>query len=67
MSPRYRIQWEIDIEAPSAHEAAEQALEIHRDPESTATVFEVTDEQGHKVTVDLMKTRSKPARAGKRA
>lgn len=31
----------IDIDADSPREAAEIALEIQRDPESTATVFHV--------------------------
>ena len=37
----YRVTWEIDIEADSAHEAAETALEIQRQPDSTATVFTI--------------------------
>jgi hydrogenase maturation factor len=38
----FRIRWEIDIESDSAQEAAEKALQVQRDAESTATVFEVT-------------------------
>lgn len=38
---RYRVKWEIDIEAGTPEQAAQQALAIQRDPESTATVFEV--------------------------
>lgn len=37
----YRVVWEIDIEADSPREAAIKALEIQRDPLSTATVFDV--------------------------
>lgn len=37
----YTVKWEINIEADSAEDAARQALEIQRDPESQATVFEV--------------------------
>ncbi len=37
----YRVAWEIDIYATSHREAAQQAWEIQRDPESTATVFDV--------------------------
>ena len=37
----YHVMWEIEIEADSHHEAAREALKIHRDPESTATVFYV--------------------------
>lgn len=48
MSSRYRIQWEIDLEASSPQEAAREALEIHRDPESIALVFQVINERGRK-------------------
>lgn len=37
----YRVRWEIDVEADSPADAAGQASEIQRDPESTATVFMV--------------------------
>ncbi|MGH2510639.1 MAG: hypothetical protein ACRDHZ_24970 [Ktedonobacteraceae bacterium] len=37
----YRVRWEIDIDAASSEEAARQALDIQRDPESTATLFDV--------------------------
>ena len=39
----YRVTWEIDIEADDAIDAARQALEIHRDPDSIATVFSVQE------------------------
>lgn len=39
----YVVTWTIDIEADSAEDAAKQALEIQRDPESIATWFEVKD------------------------
>ncbi len=51
--PEYRITWEIDLDADSPREAAEQALCIHRNPESIATVFDVTDETGHTERIDL--------------
>ena len=51
--PEYRVHWEIDIEAESPIDAAEQALTIHRSPESIATVFDVTDEGGHTERIDL--------------
>ena len=38
---RYRVRWEIDIEADSPREAAEKAREIQTNPESMATVFQV--------------------------
>ena len=37
----YHVVWEIDIFAESAEAAAAEALRIQRDPESTATVFDV--------------------------
>ena len=49
----YRVTWRIDIEADSPREAAERALAIQRKPESIATVFDVTDMEGHTVRVDL--------------
>ena len=39
----YKVIWAIDIEADSHQEAAEIALDIQRDPDSIATIFEVTD------------------------
>jgi hypothetical protein len=40
----FRVQWEIDIEADDAEEAAVLALENQREAESIATVFEVRAE-----------------------
>jgi hypothetical protein len=37
----YRVYWTIDVDAENPHDAAEQALEIQRDQESLATIFEV--------------------------
>lgn len=42
----YLVTWRIDIEADSPEEAAAQALATQRDPESTATVFDVTPTVG---------------------
>jgi len=39
--PQYHVLWEIDLEAESPEDAALQALGIHRDPQSVATVFAV--------------------------
>jgi len=50
----YRVVWEIDIEASTPQEAAEKAISIHRDPESSATVFLVEDACGKSVQVDLI-------------
>lgn len=49
----YRVEWAIDIEADTPEEAARLALEIQRDPASTAMVFTVTDEAGEVATIDL--------------
>lgn len=38
----YRVEWVIELDAESPEEAAAQALEIQRDPESIATVFRVS-------------------------
>lgn len=48
-----RIVWELDVEADTPEEAARQALAVQRRPDSTATVFDVTDEAGETVRVDL--------------
>jgi hypothetical protein len=37
----YHIIWEIDVQADSPEEAAYKALAMQRNPESTATVFDV--------------------------
>lgn len=39
----YRVLWEIDLDAESPSEAARQAVEIQRDPESVATAFTVDE------------------------
>jgi len=50
----YSVNWEIEIDAESPVEAARQALTIHRDQNSTATVFDVFDEEGNCTRVDLL-------------
>ncbi len=52
----YSVNCRIDIEAKSPVEAARQALEIHRDPNSTATVFDICDGQGNHTRVHLLGT-----------
>ena len=49
----YRVVWEIDIPATGPVEAAERAREIQRDPQSWATVYRVTDEEGHIRKIDF--------------
>ncbi len=41
--PMYHVTWEIEIDADTPRDAAERALEIHRNPQSIATVFTVAD------------------------
>lgn len=52
----YRVRWEIDIEADSPEEAAQEALAIQRDEDSIATVFNVIDSTGHgkAYTIDFL-------------
>ena len=55
----YKVTWEIELDATSPREAAELALEIQRDPFSTATVFtvftvvDVYDMRAWEETIDL--------------
>ncbi len=44
--PEYRVRWEIEVDAETPREAVENALEIHRDLSSIATVFEVAPRSG---------------------
>lgn len=54
MKTRYHVVWEIDIEAESPREAAEEAWAIMCHPDSNANYFEVFDQNGDKTNVDLM-------------
>ena len=49
----YRVTWEIDIEADTPLEAAEEALTIQRDPESTATFFKVWEQFPDQIRYDI--------------
>lgn len=51
----YHVQWEIEVDADSPKEAAKAALAIQRNPESTATIFDVLefDTDGDAVRIDL--------------
>ncbi len=54
MAKLYRVVWEIDIYARSPRGAAKEALAIQQDKDSTATVFDVTEEDSDKtVRIDL--------------
>lgn len=49
----YTVTWSINIDAVSHMDAAMQALEIMRDRDSIATVFEVESERVGPITVDV--------------
>jgi len=54
MRHSYLVMWEIEVPANTPVEAARECLKIQRDPESTATVFEVVDtDTGEMTRVDL--------------
>ena len=55
MSKNYYVTWSIEIEATSPKVAAEIALKIQRDPESIATVFMVSDQNGTAARIDAAK------------
>ena len=55
MNSMYHVKWEIDVDAGNAEEAALKARQIQLDPESTATVFEVSDDAGEDRMVDTQK------------
>jgi hypothetical protein len=46
----FHVIWKIDLEADSPLEAAELALKMMRDQNSTATVFTVVDSDTKQVT-----------------
>ena len=52
MNSTSRVRWEIDVDAQSAREAARKALDIQRDPASTAVVFTVAIKR-REIEVDL--------------
>ena len=49
----YLVTWSIDLEAESTEDAARQALDIQRDPDSCALVFGVREPGKRLVRVDL--------------
>lgn len=54
----YLVTWGIELDADSPEDAALQALAIHRDPKSIATVFNVAEQiapgvRGSYVVVDV--------------
>ena len=63
---KYRVIWEIDVDARSPRAAAQGALRIQRDPESIATVFSVRDADSKipldDEVIDLSKSRKRRKR-----
>ncbi len=59
----YRVRWEMEIDARNTHEAAQKALAIQRNPDSIATVFDVSSEKKTE-RVDL-EERARPARTAR--
>ena len=51
--PDYLVEWLMRITADGPVDAARQALGIVSDPQGSATVFFVTDEDGVRRRVDL--------------
>src|SRR4051812_26546351 len=49
----YQVEWIIDVEAGDEYDAASKAWELMRTVDSTACVFEVSDEHDMTVQVDL--------------
>jgi len=49
----YRVVYTIDINAAHAKQAAEQAHEIMKDPQSMPPVLDVIDSQGRLTRIDL--------------
>ena len=48
------VHWELDVEATNPREAARHALDVQRNPESIATVFDVRYPSGFEIAqVDL--------------
>ncbi|MGI8547379.1 MAG: hypothetical protein ACR2M1_08585 [Gemmatimonadaceae bacterium] len=47
------VTWSIELSSESPEDAAAQALGIHRDPESIATVFTVLNPDGSSVAIDV--------------
>lgn len=61
----YIVQWVNEIDATGAWEAAQEALDQLRDPDSTATVFTVTGPDGSEANIDLLEDyTSTPADTG---
>jgi len=62
MSSGYLVRWEVDSEADSPLQAAKEAWEWMRAPDSMANVFDVIDgESGEVHRIDLSEIEGKEA------
>jgi len=51
--PNYTVTWEIQVSASTPREAAEVARAFQRHPSAMVGVFDVIDENGEGVRIDL--------------
>ena len=58
--PDFHIRWDVDLPAWSPKDAAQKALAMQRDAQSTATVFDVRDAGGRVTRVDLTPDEGEP-------
>ena len=68
--PIYRVVYVIDVNAADAHEAADEAHKLMRDPQSWPPVLETMDHRGHLLRIDLCqsdKHLQKPHTKGKKS
>ena len=49
----YQVEWAIDVDAESPQDAALQCLKMQRDPDSTATIFDVWTPDGERTRVEI--------------
>lgn len=63
--PLYRVVYVIDVNAPDAHQAAENACRIMSDPGSIRPVLRVLDHRGGETVVDLAATQHSGRRGPK--
>lgn len=50
----FKVIWEVEVGADTAEEAAQEALKMQRDSQSQALNFEVINNNGLKVDIDLL-------------
>ena len=62
----YLVEWSMNIDAREPQDAARQALGIHRDPGSIATVFHIYGDDGSDTIIDI-EDPNEPITLGKEA